>query len=59
MAKFVLVKGGGEYKLAEQSTGYVVWSPGLLRHVVGEARSMEDALALVKHHSGREIKAIR
>lgn len=60
MAKTVIVKGGDSYKLEEVSRGFVVYAPGLLvRDRLGETRDLEDALAFIKNHSGKEIKEIK
>ena len=60
--KQVIVKGGGQnlYYVSESSgTIYVykehVWSPDIL---IGKARSMSDALAIIINHSGRAIERI-
>ena len=60
--KKVIVKGGGEnlYCVSESSgTIYVykgsVWGSDTQ---IGKARTMDDALALIKSHSGRGIESI-
>lgn len=60
--KKVIVKGGGEnlYYVSESSgTIYVykgsVWGSDTQ---IGKARTMEDALALIKSYSGRSIESI-
>lgn len=62
--KKVVVKGGGEnlYYVSESSnTIYVYKNKGsFLTSLtqIGEVRTMEDALALIKSHSGRDIEKI-
>ena len=59
--KKVIVKGGGSnlyYVSKSSGTIYVykggVWSDTL----IGETKTMEDALALIRNHSGRDIERI-
>lgn len=59
----VVVQGGGAnlYKISEYNgkfTAYKVNTGFGSNNNIGEARSLEDALALIKLHSGREIKEI-
>lgn len=59
--KKVVVKGGGNnlYYISETSgTIYVYQGGGWGDTQIGKVRSMEDALALIKNHSGREIESI-
>ena len=56
--KKVVVKGGGDnlYYVSESSgTIYVSRGNGTS---LGTTKTMEDALALIKSHSGREIERI-
>lgn len=61
----VVVQGGGAnlYKISEYNGKYIAYkvNDGLFssNNNIGEARSLEDALALIKLHSGREIKEVR
>lgn len=62
----VVVEGGGAnlYEVSETDGTYYVYkvSVGLLldsRSSIGKARKLEDALAIIKSHSGRQIKEMR
>lgn len=61
----VVVQGGGAnlYKISEYDSWFHVYhvSVGLLsdsNKSIGKTRSLTDALALIKAHSGKEIKEI-
>jgi hypothetical protein len=61
----VVVQGGGKnlYKIHEYSGKYTAYcvDVGFLSNTnknIGEARNLEDALTLIKVHSGKEIKEI-
>ncbi len=60
--KKVVVKGGGSnlYYVSESSgTIYVYKGGGLGGDTqIGKTRTMEDALALIKSHSGQDIESI-
>ncbi len=59
--KKVVVKGGGEnlyYVSGSSGTIYVYKSSGWSDTLIGETKTMEDALALIRNHSGRDIKSI-
>lgn len=59
--KKVVVKGGGSnlYYVSESSgTIYVYKGGGWSDSQIGKAKTMDDALALIKSHSGREIESI-
>ncbi len=62
----VVVQGGGEdlYEIDDSGGTYYTYKVkvGFIsnsRQDIGKARSLEDALALIKSHSGREIKEIK
>ena len=61
----VVVQGGGEnlYKIREYNGKYTAYKVKV--HIlsnsetnIGQARKLEDAIALIRVHSGREIKEI-
>lgn len=57
----VVVKGGGSnlYYVSEaSSTIYVYKGGGWSDTLIGKTKRMEDALALIKAHSGKEIQSI-
>ena len=59
--KKVVVKGGGSnlYYVSESSgTIYVYKGGGWSDTQIGKTKTMEDALALIKNHSGRDIESI-
>ena len=59
--KKVVVKGGGKnlYYVSETSgTIYVYQGGGWGDKSIGTVKSMEDALALIRNHSGRDIESI-
>jgi hypothetical protein len=59
--KKVVVKGGGRnlYYISESSgTFYVYQGGGWGDTQIGKTRTMDDALALIRSHSGREIESI-
>ncbi len=58
-----VVKGGGEnlYKISESSGWFYVYKVNVgfgSNDNVGKARSLGDALELIKSHSGRDIESI-
>lgn len=58
----VIVKGGGQnlYSIAESSGTYRAYKgSGYGRSEIGKTSSLEDALAIIKSHSGREIQEIK
>ena len=61
----VVVKGGGKnlYRVSESGGWFYVYKidVGILssnKHNIGKTRSLDDALALVRSHSGREIESV-
>ena len=61
----VVVKGGGKnlYKISEYGGKYTAYhvDVGFISNSnnnIGEARNLEDALSLIKAHSGKEIEKI-
>jgi len=59
--KKVVVKGGGSnlYYISENSgTFYVYKGGGWSETEIGKTKTMEDALALIKSHSGRDVESI-
>ena len=58
--KSVVVKGGSLYYVSDGSSGTfgVYKSKTWSNSHIGEAKTMEDALALIKSHSGRDIEKI-
>jgi hypothetical protein len=59
--KKVVVKGGGSnlYSVSESSgTIYVYKSGGWGDTQIGKTKTMEDALALIRNHSGKNIDSI-
>jgi hypothetical protein len=59
--KKIVVRGGGKnlYSVSESSgTIYVYKGSGWGKSQIGKTRTMEDALALIKSHSGRGIESI-
>lgn len=63
--KRVVVQGGGQnlYKISEYKGKYTAYkvAVGLISDSatnIGQASSLEDALSLIKVHSGKEIKEI-
>jgi hypothetical protein len=58
----VIVKGGGQnlYSISESSGKFRAYKNGFpSRSQIGTASSLEDALALIKGHSGRDIQEIK
>jgi len=55
--KKVIVKGGGSnlYYVSESSGIIWVYRSNTL---IGKTKTMEDALALIRNHSGRDIERI-
>lgn len=53
--KQVVVQGGNMYKVYVKNGKYYAYRSG---SKIGEARSLEDALSLIKVHSGKEIRSI-
>ena len=65
MAKEVVVQGGGEnlYKVSESGRTFCVYkvNVGLIGNStnnIGQTRSFDDALAIIKAHSDSTIKCI-
>lgn len=65
MDKKVVVQGGGEnlYKITEYNGKYTAYKVdvGFLsdsNRNIGQTTSLEDALVLIKVHSGKEIKEV-
>jgi hypothetical protein len=58
--KTVTVEGGAYYTIGESSGTYYVrkGDSGFSGTDIGKARSLDDALALIKAHSGKQIKSI-
>lgn len=59
--KKIVVKGGGQnlYSVSEASgTIYVYKGSGWGKSQIGKTRSMEDAIALIRNHSGKDIESI-
>ena len=59
--KRVVVKGGGNnlYSVSESSgTIYVYKGSGWGKSQIGKTRTMEDALSLIRSHSGKDIESI-
>ncbi len=57
----VIVKGGGQnlYSISESSGKYRAYKgTGHSKSKIGLASSLEDALSLIKSHSGRDIESI-
>lgn len=64
-AKQVVVQGGGDnlYKVSESSRTFYVYriDVGIFSNThyeIGQTRNFEDALSLIKSHSGKGIKKI-
>ena len=58
----VTVKGGGSnlYSVSETSGKYYAYKgSGYGRSQIGTASSFDNALALIKNHSGKEIESIQ
>ena len=55
--KKVIVKGGGRnlYYVSESSGTIYVYRGD---NQIGKTKTMEDALALIRNHSGRDIESI-
>jgi hypothetical protein len=57
--KTVVVEGGNLYTVGEYSgTYYVRRGSGWSGSDIGKAKSFDDALALIKSHSGKQIREI-
>lgn len=57
--KGVTLKGGGNYKIKEYNGKYTAYKVNTFsKDNIGEAKTLEDALSLIKVHSGKEIKEI-
>lgn len=55
----VVVEGGNLYEVGETSgTFYVRRGSGWSATDIGKTRRLEDALSLIKSHSGRQIRSI-
>lgn len=62
MQRKVVVKGGGAnlYRVSESNGTFHVYKVSVWGSdsAIGTARRLEDALALIRSHSGREIERI-
>ncbi len=57
--KTVVVQGGNVYTVGDTSgTFYVKRGGGHYAMDIGKTRSFDDALALIKSHSGKQIRDI-
>jgi hypothetical protein len=57
--KTVVVEGGNLYTVGESSgTFYVRRGDGWSGTDIGKTRSFDDAVSLIKSHSGRQIRSI-
>lgn len=59
--KKVVVKGGGQnlYSVSATSgTIYVYKGSGRRKSKIGKTKTMEDALALIRSHSGKDIESL-
>jgi hypothetical protein len=58
--RHVTVEGGGYYTIGESGGAYFVrkGGSGFSGTDIGKTRSLDDALALIKAHSGKQIKNI-
>ena len=59
--KKVIVKGGGSnlYYVSESSGTFYVHKGGVWSETqIGKTKTMEDALSLIRSHSGRDIESI-
>ena len=57
--KTVVVKGGALYSVSESSGTIYVYKGAMFGDTqIGKMRSMDDALSLIKSHSGKEIERI-
>lgn len=56
--KRVVVKGGGSnlYYISESSGTYYVYKGSSSQ--IGKTRSMDDAISIIRSHSGKEIESI-
>ncbi len=54
----VAVEGGNTYTIGEQSGTFYVRRGGFYGTDIGKTRSLDDALALIKAHSGKQIRSI-
>ena len=57
----VVVKGGGNnlYYVSDSSGTIYVYKGGFMGDTqIGKARTMEDALAIIKSYSGKDIESI-
>lgn len=55
----VVVEGGNVYTVGDQSgTYYIRRGAGWSGTDIAKTRSLEDALTLIKSHSGRQIRSI-
>ena len=57
----VVVRGGGKnlYYVSDSNGTFYVKQPGSWgTKNIGEARNLDDALAIIKSHSGRDIERI-
>jgi len=60
MRKTITVQGGNYYTVGESGGTYYVrrGGSGFSGTDIGKTRSFDDALALIKAHSGKSIKSI-
>lgn len=57
--KNVTVQGGGSYRIKEYAGKYTAYKiHSFSKDNIGKASTFEDALSLIKVHSGKEIKKI-
>ena len=57
--KIVTMQGGGSYKIVEYAGKYTAYKlHNFSKENIGKTSTLEDALSLIKVHSGKEIKKI-
>jgi hypothetical protein len=54
----VVVEGGNVYTVGDSSGTFYVRRGGFYGTDIGKTRSFDDALALIKSHSGKPIRSI-
>lgn len=54
----VVVEGGNVYTVGESSGTFYVRRGGHYGTDIGKTRSLDDALSLIKAHSGKQIRSI-
>ncbi len=54
----VVVEGGNVYTVGDSSGTFYVRRGGFYGTDIGKTKSLNDALALIKSHSGRQIRSI-